>query len=73
LSVHQAAFDFAAGDYLIEVFARLAGKSQPLKLANIALTVEAQQAAALGKGVGVLFELLPDTQRYVGHVDSRPG
>jgi len=71
MSAHQPAFDFAAGNYRIEVFARLAGESKPLKLADIAFTVEAPQAASLSVGTGVLFELLPDAQKYVGHVDSR--
>lgn len=71
LSVHQPAFNFAAGDYRVELFARLAGKARPTKLTQIALAVDAQQAEALGRGVGVLFELLPDTQCYVGHVADR--
>lgn len=71
LSIHQPAFTFTADDYHVEVFARLAGKSQPAKLAQITLALDAQQAEALGRGAGVLFELLPDTQRYVGHIDNR--
>lgn len=71
LSVHRPAYEFAAGNYTVEVFARLAGNSTPIKLASIAIIVSDSHAAALRGGSGVLFELEPDKQVYVGHIDDR--
>lgn len=71
LSVHEPAYLFAAGTYRVEVFARLADKARPRRLAQIEISLTESQAAALGKGSGVLFELMPDTHEYVGHIDPR--
>lgn len=71
LSVHHPQYEFAAGNYRIEVFARLAGRSVPLKLASIEIVLRDVQATALCSGSGVLFELEPSKQVYVGHVETR--
>ncbi|MDA0559682.1 hypothetical protein [Burkholderia pseudomallei] len=70
LSVHQPAYEFVAGNYAVEVYARLAGKVAPTRLSRISLTVNDQQAAALRTHAGVLFELQPDSGTYVGHIDD---
>ncbi|CAE6724628.1 hypothetical protein [Paraburkholderia nemoris] len=71
LSVHQPAYEFVAGDYTIEVFARLVGKSAPIRLSQITVAVDSQHAAALQGQAGVLFELQPDSGFYIGHVNDR--
>lgn len=71
LSVHEPAYVFAAGAYRIEVFARLAGKARPYRLKQIDISLTESQVAALGKGAGVLFELMPDTHEYIGHSNAR--
>jgi hypothetical protein len=71
LSVHQSDFEFLPTDYTVEVFARLAGETTPRKLSSFVIAVDEHQAAALKRGAGVLFELLPDTGRYAGHIDDR--
>jgi hypothetical protein len=68
LSVHQSAYEFVAGNYTIEVFARLAGRSAPIQLSRINLAVDDQQASALRSHVGVQFDLQPDSGIYIGHV-----
>ena len=71
LSVHQPAYEFVKGDYTIEVFARLVGRSAPIRLSRIRLFVDDQQATALRASSGVLFELQPDSETYVGHSRDR--
>lgn len=71
LSMLQPAYEFVAGEYKVEVFARLAGGSMPIKLVGIAISMSESQAGALRDGAGVLFELEPDKQVYVGHVDNQ--
>lgn len=71
LSVHEPDYQFTSGGYAIEVFAHVVGRSAPLKLAEINLTVTAELAAALAREDGVLFERRPSGQ-YEGHADSRP-
>jgi hypothetical protein len=71
-SVHQHMYEFAAGTYAIDVFARLAGKTALRKLAQVEVELTRDQAAALSEGKGVMFELMPEQVQYVGHIRTRP-
>ena len=66
LAAHKPHYDFAAGDYTIQVLAQEAGQTTPTLLWELKLTVDAQQAGALAQREGVLFELEPETQGYIG-------
>ncbi|WP_159592611.1 hypothetical protein [Chelativorans xinjiangense] len=73
LSVHQPEYEFTAGDYRVEVFARVVGKKRPAKLAEGSVSVTEEQAAILANRGGILFELSSDGQTYIGHArDEMP-
>jgi hypothetical protein len=59
--------EFIAGTYIVIVFAKLAGRSQPIELKRIPITVSAAHAGVLAKKEGVLFELGRDRDHYIGH------
>lgn len=67
LSVQHDSYQFVAGDYLLEVFARLAGKRVPIKLYKISLTVSKGEAGALAGNLGILYELDWSGGDYVSH------
>lgn len=71
LSVEKPLFPFEAGDYKIEVFAKIVGRDKTLKLSTIDVTLTAEHATALSGHDGVLFELSPETQKYVGHLNKQ--
>jgi hypothetical protein len=73
LSVHQPEYEFTPGDYSVEVFARVVGRKQPMKLAEVSVSITGEQAGVLRDYGGILFELDPDGQGYVGHArEGRP-
>lgn len=72
LSVHQPHYEFAAGEYIVRVYARQVGEHEPVLLTEIRLVLDERHAAALSNKSGVLFELEPDTQAYAGHPSERP-
>lgn len=57
LSVQHTGYQFVDGQYSIIVFARVAGRSTPIKLDAISLTLSQAHAAALAGNLGILFEL----------------
>jgi hypothetical protein len=67
LSVHQPDYEFTVGDYAIEVFVRMVGKKQPIRLAVVTVSVTEEHAVVLARRGGVLFETNPDGRGYVGH------
>jgi hypothetical protein len=67
LSAQHTGYQFVDGQYSIIVFARIAGRSTPLKLAAISLTLSQAHAVALAANLGILFELGWDTGQYTGH------
>lgn len=71
LSVDKPPFPFEAGEYRIEVFAKIVGRDRVLKLSILELTLTAVHSAALSEHDGVLFELSPETQSYVGHLNKK--
>ena len=71
LSVHEAEYEFVAGAYSVEVFARLAGVRSPRRLQKVQIVVSDDLARALSRNEGVLFELNPDGTGYSGHARTR--
>lgn len=72
LSVHHPGYEFVAGDYTIQIFARQAGRAEEILLSEIKLTLDREHAEALAERIGIIFELEPDTQTYLGHARKRP-
>ena len=72
MSVHKSGYDFFAGDYTIQVFARQAGQPAPALLSEIKITINDVHVGILGNKGGVLFELEPETQTYAGHASKQP-
>lgn len=72
LSIDKPAFRFAEGEYVIDVYARVVGEREAQKLSRIHVAISSEHAAALSQEDGVLFELQPDSQRYIGHLNKRP-
>lgn len=70
LSVHQSAYEFASGDYHIEVFVRLVGGKTPVRLIKFSLSLSREHADILARHGGVLFELNPDGGGYLGHASE---
>ena len=69
LSAHQPAYEFAAGDYTVQLFAQQVGEASASLLSEVKVAVDAAMARALGqRTTGVLFELEPETQKYIGQV-----
>jgi hypothetical protein len=65
-------FEFLPGDYRVEVYASLVGKT-PLLLYATNLTLAEQAASQLkNTDCGVFFDWGPDSGRYHAHVRKRP-
>ncbi|HZQ01874.1 MAG TPA: hypothetical protein VFB13_20185 [Reyranella sp.] len=71
LSASKPAYDFAAGDYMVRVFAQQPGEANASLLSEVKVTVDAAMARALDQRTAVLFELDPETQKYLGQVRER--
>jgi hypothetical protein len=66
-------FEFLPGEYVIQVYASLVGRSRPLLLTEVRLSLSEPQAQALrANEVGVWFDWGPDSQRYVPQLLQRP-
>lgn len=66
-------FDFAAGEYKVEVFAKVVGERHVRRLSEVDLTISAAEAERLREpGFGIYFDWGPDAGRYQTHVDKRP-
>lgn len=70
LSADQS-FEFLPGDHEIEIFARLVGKKRPLLLEKLNLILSDELAIGMSEERGVLFELHPETQIYIGRLQKR--
>ena len=65
-------FQFSAGRYRLDVYARLLGDSAPTLLFSQRLEVSNEVAHALMEpATGVYFDWGPDSSRYLSHVDKR--
>ncbi len=69
---HKSDYCFLEGSYRLEVFANIVGKRASARLYGIDLVLTTDHAAALAKHEGVLFELKPDSQVYVGALRGAP-
>ncbi|MEL7657258.1 MAG: hypothetical protein AAGU75_15285 [Bacillota bacterium] len=75
IAMDDNTYKFEAGDYIIQVFARLVGKKAPLQLSTIQISFLEEHASVLSQRngmYGVVFELGPDNQGYIGHINERP-
>jgi hypothetical protein len=73
LTPHDAdSFEFKAGNYQLEVFARLLGDSEPTRLFSQRLTITGELAIALTEpNAGLYFDWGPDSSTYVPYVEKR--
>src|SRR5262249_54144517 len=71
LSAHQPAYEFAPGEYTIEIFARIVGKQHPIKLNAVSVHVTKEHASVLAQRGGVLFEIKPDGEEYVASTQEK--
>lgn len=70
---NENTFSFLAGEYVIEVYARIIKRSATVLLSTVKVALTEEQAAALrDKNRGILFTWGPDAQSYYAHVDSAP-
>ena len=66
-------YEFLAGDYSIEVYAKLVDNEKSKQLWRLNVSLSDQQAMVLkDKDAGVYFDWGPDTQKYHAHIDERP-
>jgi len=66
-------FRFTEGRYTLDVFARLLGDSDNLRLFSQTLEISRETAAALAEpNAGLYFDWGPDSSRYLPHVETRP-
>jgi hypothetical protein len=71
---HDTAFQFLAGEYVIEVYASVVNRPTPILLSTVKLSLSQEHAADLrDKRNGVLFTWGPESQRYAAHVTEAPG
>lgn len=65
-------FDFAAGDYELDVFGKLVGNKSTILLSTIFLSIEVQEAEQLRKpDHGIYFDWGPDAGRYQKKIEGR--
>jgi len=66
-------FDFLPGNYLVEVFATLVGKPDPVLLSSVSLAMTEDVAAGVMSGeFAAFFNWGPDSRQYHAHLDDRP-
>jgi len=73
LPTDTEAYDFKAGEYILEVYVRLIGDKENKLLHKTALSIPSQEANQLKEGdKGIYFDWGPDSNRYHSHIDSKP-
>lgn len=66
-------FKFLPGEYVMQVYATLVGRSRPLLLTELGVSLSESHAQALQDNeVSVWFDWGPDSQRYVPQLLQRP-
>jgi hypothetical protein len=71
-SPDERPFAFTAGDYVLEVHARLLGDRRPVMLLSQRVNVGETEAAALRDPAhGLYFDWGPDAERYLPHIDRK--
>ncbi len=68
----SAKFEILPGEYILETCASLVGRSIPLVLYKVVLTVDSQQAASIGAGDGLFFDWGPDSRKYHPRIEKKP-
>lgn len=72
LSPTRPSYQFTTGEYTIEVYARVVGQPRPLRLSDIQIALTVEQVTALAtQRYGVMFELMPESEGYIGYLDER--
>jgi len=71
LSTNQPSYEFTGGEYEVEIFARLVGKQQPIRLSVASVSLVEEHVGVLARRGGILFEINPDGQQYVSHAQDR--
>ena len=67
-----SSFEFLAGQYRVDVYARLLGDRKQLLLFSQMLEISPEIAAALREArTGLYFDWGPDSARYLSHVEKR--
>jgi hypothetical protein len=73
----DSSFAFLAGEYIIDVYARILNRNAPVLLSTVKLTLSHDLAAALNDekwltdhSMGVLFTWRPDSQHYLGELSA---
>lgn len=70
---NESSFEFLAGEYAIDVYAKIVNRQAPMLLSSVTLTLSQEQADALRDvSKGVLFTWGPESQRYAGHLSEAP-
>jgi hypothetical protein len=65
-------FDFAAGNYELDVFGKIVGKDTTILLSTIRLSIDAHEAEQLRKpDQGIYFDWGPDAGRYQKKIEVR--
>lgn len=69
----NSSFQFLAGEYVIDVYARIVNRTAAMLLSTVKLSLSAELAAVLrDPRKGVLFTWEPDSQGYRGEVSHGP-
>lgn len=64
---------FKSGEYRVEVFARIVGQSEPLRLWSNTLVISESDSHQLAKSnCAIFFDWGPDSNRYISSVRSKP-
>ena len=68
-------FLFWPGEYTVEVFANVLGRSTAAQLMRLKFTISGQQAGKMSQrsDAGIFFDLDSETCSYVGHFETRIG
>jgi hypothetical protein len=71
---NDAAFQFLAGEYAVDVCTKVVNRQAPILLSSVKLSLSQEHAAVLrDKSKGVVFTWAPESQRYSAHVSEAPG
>jgi hypothetical protein len=66
-------FEFGAGEYRVEIYAKIVNQNSPRLLFSTNLNIDKQEAEALkDKETGVYFDWGPHTNRYHTLIEKRP-
>lgn len=66
-------FLFWPGDYRIEIYASILGRTQPIQLMQIHISIDHDQASQMTQlmDAGIFFDWDPEKRTYSGHIESK--